>query len=130
MTVFEDPAEAARGATRVHLSLAERRRRRRARARATGPRGRRRHRRPHDDLADGLGDAGEASAERGIAFENAPVFMGPQNALEGNGIMLDSGDRARFDALAPELSKMTGKLLYLGAEPSARPRSSCSGICF
>ena len=28
-----------------------------------------------------------------------------------------SGDRARFDALAPELSKMTGKLLYLGAQP-------------
>ena len=40
--------------------------------------------------------------------------MGPQNALESTGIMLASGDRARFDALAPELSKMTGKLLYLG----------------
>jgi 3-hydroxyisobutyrate dehydrogenase len=40
--------------------------------------------------------------------------MGPQNALEGTGIMLASGERARFDALAPELAKMTGKLVYLG----------------
>jgi 3-hydroxyisobutyrate dehydrogenase len=40
--------------------------------------------------------------------------MGPQNALESTGIMLASGDRARFDALSPELAKMTGKLVYLG----------------
>ena len=56
-------------------------------------------------------------AERGVAFQHAPVFMGPQNALEATGIMLASGDRARFDALSPELSKMTGKLVYLGPEP-------------
>jgi 3-hydroxyisobutyrate dehydrogenase len=43
--------------------------------------------------------------------------MGPQNALESTGMMLASGDRARFDALAPELGKMTGKLLYLGPQP-------------
>ncbi len=56
-------------------------------------------------------------AERGVAFQHAPVFMGPPNALEGTGIMLASGDRARFDALSPELSKMTGKLVYLGVAP-------------
>jgi 3-hydroxyisobutyrate dehydrogenase len=56
-------------------------------------------------------------AERGIAFQHAPVFMGPQNALESTGLMLASGDRARFDSLSPALSKMTGKLLYLGPEP-------------
>jgi 3-hydroxyisobutyrate dehydrogenase len=56
-------------------------------------------------------------AERGFEFQHAPVFMGPQNALESTGIMLASGDRARFDRLAPELSKMTGKLLYMGPEP-------------
>ena len=43
--------------------------------------------------------------------------MGPQNALESTGIMLASGDRARFDALEPALAKMTGKLVYLGAQP-------------
>ena len=56
-------------------------------------------------------------ASLGVAFQHAPVFMGPKNALESTGIMLASGDRARFDALSPELSKMTGKLLYMGEEP-------------
>jgi 3-hydroxyisobutyrate dehydrogenase len=56
-------------------------------------------------------------AERGVAFQHAPVFMGPQNALEATGVMLASGDRARFDLLSPELAKMTGKLLYLGPQP-------------
>jgi 3-hydroxyisobutyrate dehydrogenase len=56
-------------------------------------------------------------ADRGIVFQHAPVFMGPPNALEGSGIMLASGDRARFDALEPELAKMTGKVVYLGPEP-------------
>ena len=56
-------------------------------------------------------------AERGVAFQHAPVFMGPQNALESSGVMLASGDKARFDQLSAELSKMTGKLVYLGPEP-------------
>lgn len=55
--------------------------------------------------------------ERGVAFQHAPVFMAPINALESTGVMLASGDRARFDALQPELAKMTGKLVYLGEEP-------------
>jgi 3-hydroxyisobutyrate dehydrogenase len=56
-------------------------------------------------------------AERGIAFQHAPVFMAPQNALESTGVMLASGERARFDQLAPDLSKLTGKFVYLGSEP-------------
>jgi 3-hydroxyisobutyrate dehydrogenase len=53
-------------------------------------------------------------AERGVSFQHAPVFMAPQNALESTGIMLASGDRARFDSLEPALAKMTGKVMYLG----------------
>jgi 3-hydroxyisobutyrate dehydrogenase len=56
-------------------------------------------------------------AERGVAFQHAPVFMGPANALEASGFMLASGDRTRFDALAPVLELMTGKLIYLGPQP-------------
>jgi len=56
-------------------------------------------------------------AERGVAFQHAPVFMGPKNALDATGVMMASGERARFEALEPALSKMTGKLLYLGEEP-------------
>jgi 3-hydroxyisobutyrate dehydrogenase len=65
----------------------------------------------------GTRERAERWAARGIAFQHAPVFMAPQNALEATGTMLASGDKARFDALSPELSKMTGKFVYLGPEP-------------
>jgi 3-hydroxyisobutyrate dehydrogenase len=114
----DDPAEAARGAARVHLTLSDDA--------------------AVDDVLERLrpglepgavivdhtttsptGTRARAArwAERGIAFQHAPVFMGPQNALEATGFMLASGDRARFDALEPDLAKMTGKLVYLGPEP-------------
>jgi len=115
---FDDPAEAARGAARVHLTLSA------------------------DAAVDDVLERARAGfskgvvivdhtttsptetkaraarwAERGVAFQHAPVFMGPPNALDATGVMLASGDRARYDALAPELSKMTGKLVWLGPEP-------------
>jgi len=114
----EDPADAVRGASRVHLTLSD------------------------DDAVDsvlerarpGLGKdviivdhtttsatgtkaRAQRWAERGVAFQHAPVFMAPQNALEATGVMLASGVRSRFERLEPELSKMTGKLVYLGEEP-------------
>ena len=55
---------------------------------------------------------------KGFAFLHAPVFMGPPNALAGTGVMVTSGDRARFDALAPQLEPMTGKLVYVGSDPA------------
>ena len=115
---FADPADAVRGAARVHLCLSDDS--------------------AVDDvleltrpgLADGVilvdhtttSPAGAAArvtrwAERGVAFQHAPVFMGPKNALESTGFMLASGDRALVDRLEPELSKMTGKLLYFGPVP-------------
>ncbi len=114
---FDDPAAAVRGASRVHVTLSDDA--------------------AVDDVLEkarpGLdrevivvdhtttSPAGAAArsarwAERGVGFQHAPVFMGPQNALEATGIMLASGDRARFDALSPALAKMTGKLVYLGAQ--------------
>ncbi|HEX3770173.1 MAG TPA: NAD(P)-dependent oxidoreductase [Polyangiaceae bacterium] len=113
-----DPAEAAKGAAQIHLTLSDD-----AAVDDVLERAR-------PGLAKGVviidhtttspaGTAARAArwAERGVAFQHAPVFMGPSNALEGTGIMLASGDKARFDALSPALSKMTGKLLYLGPQP-------------
>jgi 3-hydroxyisobutyrate dehydrogenase len=68
--------------------------------------------------------------ERGIAFQHAPVFMGPQNALESTGVMLLSGERARYEALEPALSQMTGKLLYLGEEPDRAAKFKLLGNSF
>ena len=112
---FAEPADAARGALRIHLSLSDDDAVDEVLERARG------------GFAAGVvivdhtttsatGTAARAARweERGVAFLHAPVFMGPQNALESTGIMLASGDQARFDALAPALSAMTGKLSYLG----------------
>jgi 3-hydroxyisobutyrate dehydrogenase len=42
------------------------------------------------------------------------VFMGPQNAVDGTGFMLVSGDRELVAQVTPLLAPMTGKLLDLG----------------
>jgi len=128
---FEDPAEAARGAARVHLSVSD------------------------DDAVDAIlerarpgfspdvvivdhtttsasGTAVRAARwkERKIAFVHAPVFMGPQNALESTGLMLASGDPALIDPIAPALELMTGKLLRLGARTDAAAAFKLMGNCF
>lgn len=54
--------------------------------------------------------------DRGYTYLHAPVFMGPQNALEGTGNMLVSGDQAVVKKAEPELSKMTGKVINFGPE--------------
>jgi 3-hydroxyisobutyrate dehydrogenase len=55
-------------------------------------------------------------AAAGFTYVHAPVFMGPQNALESTGYMLVSGDQTVIGKVEPELSKMTGKLLNFGTE--------------
>jgi 3-hydroxyisobutyrate dehydrogenase len=113
----DSPAEAVRGAARVHLALSD------------------------DGSVDAVleqanpgltpgaalidhtttspaGTAARAArwTGRGFVFQHAPVFMGPVNALEGTGLMLASGDRGRFDRLAPALQAMTGKLTWVGPQ--------------
>jgi 3-hydroxyisobutyrate dehydrogenase len=53
---------------------------------------------------------------KGYTYLHAPVFMGPQNALESTGNMLVSGDQTVISKVEPELSKITGKVVNLGAE--------------
>ncbi len=54
--------------------------------------------------------------QQGYTYLHAPVFMGPQNALEGTGYMLVSGDQELIKKMEPVLSAMTGKLLNFGSE--------------
>jgi 3-hydroxyisobutyrate dehydrogenase len=54
--------------------------------------------------------------ERGFIYVHAPVFMGPQNALESSGYMLVSGDQGIINSLQTSLEAMTGKLVNLGEE--------------
>lgn len=58
----------------------------------------------------------KAWKERGYTYLHAPVFMGPQNALEGTGFMMVSGDQEVIRKAEPILSPMTGKLINFGPE--------------
>jgi 3-hydroxyisobutyrate dehydrogenase len=114
---FDNPAEAVRGAARVHLTLSDDAAVDEVLERARPGFGADVVIVDHTTTSpSGTAERAKRWAERGVAFQHAPVFMGPPNALEGTGLMLASGDKARFDALSPELSKMTGKLVYLGPQ--------------
>jgi 3-hydroxyisobutyrate dehydrogenase len=72
----------------------------------------------------------EAWKAKGFTYQHAPVFMGPVNALESTGFILLSGDEAVVNALAPGLAKMTGKLLYFGAETGKAASMKLAGNAF
>jgi len=128
---FAEPADAARGATRVHITL------------------------PDDAVVDevlerarpGFGpttviiDHSTTTThgalarisrwrDRGITFVHAPVFMGPQNAREATGVMLLSGPRDLVEQLRPALAPMTGKLVDLGERPDAAAAFKLLGNLF
>ena len=68
--------------------------------------------------------------ERGHRLVHAPVFMGPQNALESTGLMLVSGERTRVEAARPHLERMTGKVVDLGERTDAAAAFKLLGNLF
>ncbi|MCB9681676.1 MAG: NAD(P)-dependent oxidoreductase [Alphaproteobacteria bacterium] len=112
-TVADTPADAVRGADRVHLVLAED---------------------PAVDavigqllpalgagvpivdhstnLPDKVADRHARLTADGVRYVPAPVFMGPANARDGSGLMLVAGPLD--DALNGALSEMTGKVWHVG----------------
>lgn len=66
----------------------------------------------------------------GFAYVHAPVFMGPQNALESTGYMLVSGDQSIISKLEPDLSKLTGKLINFGPEEGKAAGIKLTGNLF
>lgn len=128
---FRDPAEAARGCARVHLTLVDD-----AVVDAVLEQAR-----PGFAPGTVIVDHSTTSApgalariarwrERGMTFVHAPVFMAPQNARDSTGIMMISGPRAVVDPLRPVLSPMTGKLLDLGERPDAATAFKLLGNLF
>ena len=53
-------------------------------------------------------------AAEGIRYLHCPVFMGPAAARSAKGTMMAAGPRALFEQVQADLQKMTGKLNYLG----------------
>ena len=114
---FEQAKDAVKGAGRIHLTLADDQSVEEVLAKAS----------PGfepgaiiiDHTTTSAPGAARRSAywkEKGFLYLHAPVFMGPQNALEGSGIMMICGDQQAIQQLEPELSKMTAKLWNLGAD--------------
>lgn len=57
--------------------------------------------------------AGRLNAE-GVKYLHCPVFMGPAAARKAQGSMLAAGPRALFDSVQSDLARMTGRLEYMG----------------
>lgn len=53
----------------------------------------------------------------GVRYLHCPVFMGPSAARNAQGSMLVSGPEAIFNSVKAELARMTGRLDYLGERP-------------
>lgn len=68
--------------------------------------------------------------ERGYTYLHAPVFMGPQNAHDGTGYMLVSGDQEIIKQVEPVLSRMTGKVMNFGTETSRAAGIKLMGNAF
>ncbi len=113
--VVGDPAEGVRGVDRVHLVLADDAAVDRV-LEAAAP-----------GFAPGVlvidhsttspGGAAERTTrwrQRGVTYVHAPVFMGPQSALNYSGMILVSGDRDVVARVVPLLAPMTGKVVDLG----------------
>lgn len=109
------PADAVRGADRVHLVLKDDASVDAAIA-AAGP-----GLAADAVLVDHTTTLPRLTAERAarlqaqrIRYLHCPVFMGPPAARKAQGTMLAAGPQALFDSVSAELARMTGRLDYLG----------------
>lgn len=114
---YEDVSEAVKGADRIHLTLSDDKAVDEilSKARAGFKKG--------IIIVDHTTTSTKGALQRteywkklGYTYLHAPVFMGPQNALESTGYMLVSGDQELIKKLEPVLAAMTGKLLNFGTE--------------
>lgn len=64
--------------------------------------------------ADGAVQRTKDWKARGFTYLHAPVFMGPQNALESTGYMLVSGNQEVVGTYLPVLKEMTGQVVNFG----------------
>jgi 3-hydroxyisobutyrate dehydrogenase len=126
---FDDPAEAIRGADRIHVVVSDDAAVDAVLAAAAVP---------ADTLVVDHTTTSTAGAlhrtERwpraGVTYLHAPVFMGPQNAAESTGLMLVSGDRTVVERVRPLLEPMTGKVVDLGPRVDAAAAFKLIGNLF
>ncbi|MCY7305184.1 MAG: NAD(P)-binding domain-containing protein [Rhodoferax sp.] len=115
ITVAASPAEAVRGATRVHIVLKDDAVVEDVLAQARAGLAADVVVIDHTTTLPALtGPRLERFNAQGIRYLHCPVFMGPAAARAAQGSMMASGPQALFDSVQAELARMTGKLHYLG----------------
>lgn len=109
------PAEAVRGASRVHLVLKDDAVVEELITAACPGLS------PEAILIDHSTTLPQLTAERserlraaGLKYLHCPVFMGPPAARNAHGSMMVAGPKALFASVQAELAKMTGRLQYMG----------------
>lgn len=114
-TAASDPADAVRGASRVHVVLAEDVAVDAVLEQARAGLGKEVPVLDHSTNHPAKVKARYADLRaKGVRYLPAPVFMSPQNAREASGLMLLGGPKADADLVQADLAAMTGKLWYLG----------------
>lgn len=115
--VLNSPAEAVRGAERIHLTLKDDQSVNEVLALAEQGFA------PGVVIIDHTTTSAKGAVERtalwkdkGFVYLHAPVFMGPGNALESTGFMLVSGDQQVIARQQAALQTMTGQLLNFGEQ--------------
>lgn len=126
---FEDPAEAVRGADRIHVVLSDDAAVDTVLAAAAVPAGALVIDHTTTSTMGALGRTAKWGLG-GVTYVHAPVFMGPQNALDRTGLMLVSGDRTIIARVSPLLEPMTGKLIDLGPRVDAAAAFKLLGNLF
>jgi len=109
------PAEAVRGASRVHLVLKDDAAVEEVISAARSGLS------PGTILIDHTTTLPRLTAERaerfhdqGVKYLHCPVFMGPAAARNAQGSMMAAGPRAIFESVKADLATMTGRLEYMG----------------
>jgi 3-hydroxyisobutyrate dehydrogenase len=117
-TRADTPADAVRGADRVHLILAEDEAVDAVLAQLTPSVGAGVPVIDHStNLPTRVAARFETLRARDVRYLHAPVFMAPVNARQASGIMLIAGPTDEVEALLPALQAMTGKVLHVGQAP-------------
>jgi 3-hydroxyisobutyrate dehydrogenase-like beta-hydroxyacid dehydrogenase len=116
-TACATPAEAARGASSIHLMVADDEAVDSVLESALGPTEVGRTTYTIVDHST-VSVAGTRERARGLkasghAFLSAPVFGGPANMAKGEGTMLIAGDRRTYDEYAPTLAQLVEKHWYV-----------------
>jgi 3-hydroxyisobutyrate dehydrogenase-like beta-hydroxyacid dehydrogenase len=63
----------------------------------------------------------------GLKYLHCPVFMAPLHARNAQGSMMAAGPKALFESVKADLAKMTGRLEYLGERPDLAAANKLMG---